>query len=138
MQPVPAVKRLGSAAILLAVPALVVAQALDSSLPRRPFFGVALAPGKTIGVAVTSVLPESTAAELGVLAGDLLTAIDGEPMHDAAGIIATMAAHRAGDGVAVDALRRFDMLNDYLRSFWQLVQQFLVASAKPVMALRYE
>jgi pimeloyl-ACP methyl ester carboxylesterase len=87
------------------------AQTLDESLPRRTFFGVSLAPAEAPGVSVTAVLPDSTAAALGVNAGDLITAIDGKPVADPAAVVAALTAHRAGEEIVVDLARAGEELH---------------------------
>ncbi len=57
------------------------------------------------GALVTNVLPDSPAARAGMKAGDVITAIDGQHMHDAADVSRAMSRALAGGELKVDYLR---------------------------------
>ena len=61
---------------------------------HRAFLGVKLATAPANGVAVASVQPGGPAARAGIVAGDLITSIDGQPITapgDVAAVLATLA-----------------------------------------------
>jgi pimeloyl-ACP methyl ester carboxylesterase len=103
--------RLPRAALLLAVFWVSVAQTcwsqtLSDPLPRRGWFGVALGANDDGGVTVTSVQPGSTAAEMGIEAGDIVRTVDGVAMRTPADVVAAIGhTHRAGDRVTLGIAR---------------------------------
>jgi dienelactone hydrolase len=80
------------------------AQSENEDLPRRGYFGVGLE--KTEGGArVFSVAPDSTAAAMGIIVGDVIEAVDGNPATAPEVVVATIAGHKSGESVQID-LRR--------------------------------
>ena len=73
-------------------------------LPRRGWFGVALAPHER-GAVVTSVVDGSSAAFAGIRAGDVITAVDDQPVPTPNAVIAAIARHVGGDTAAIDLVR---------------------------------
>jgi Do/DeqQ family serine protease len=57
------------------------------------------------GVRVANVMPSSPAAQAGVRAGDLLTAIEGKPVVDTTSLLNTVAALKPGSQAALTLLR---------------------------------
>jgi pimeloyl-ACP methyl ester carboxylesterase len=98
-----------AAALLLAPPAW--GEGVDGALPRRAFFGVALGTAVGEGVPVTSVLPESTAADVGIGAGDVIRMVDGVAMTTPAEVTAAFGRHRGGDVVDISLLRNGEHLS---------------------------
>ena len=57
------------------------------------------------GCLVTDVVPGSAADTAGLQAGDVITAVDGEPVADIPGIARVIRKHQLGDTVSVEFLR---------------------------------
>ena len=99
------------AALALAVLCAAVAysgwgQPSSSSLPRRGWFGVALGTDDAGKVIVTAVQPGTTAAEMGIEAGDVVLTVDGASMQTTADVIGAIGGtHRAGELVTLDIAR---------------------------------
>jgi len=79
-------------------------QSQDDILLRRAFFGVGLEKSAD-GARVTSVFPDSTAADAGIKAGDSLQAVDGQPTASPEAVIAAIGRHKVGDAVKIGFLR---------------------------------
>src|SRR6516225_9427012 len=98
---------LGLTALTLALPTS--AAALD--LERRALLGITAAPvppGAGLngpGVLAERVVADSAAAQAGIVAGDVIVSVDGQPLAVADDLLRAMRAHRAGDSVTVE-LRR--------------------------------
>jgi S1-C subfamily serine protease len=73
----------------------------------QAFLGVAGGdpPGGERGVLVTEVTPGSAAESAGILVGDRIVAIDGEPVVDLLGLAALVRSRRPGSEVTVDLVR---------------------------------
>lgn len=91
---------LAVAAVLALVAGAVAAQ---SDAPS-PFLGVSIADDPS-GAIVVDVLPDGPAADAGIQADDVLTAVDGETVDSAAALSALMADYAIGDDVELDVLR---------------------------------
>ena len=63
-----------------------------SELPRRGWFGVALAPHES-GAVVTAVVPGSTAAAEGIRVGDVIRAVDEIVPRSPDDVVAAIARH---------------------------------------------
>ncbi len=84
-------------------------------LERRGFFGARLSPipeeardAATDGVYIEGVFPESSASNAGFQAGDILVALDGEPLEGEDAVqtaVQRIAAHRATDRIDIAYLR---------------------------------
>ena len=67
-----------------------------------PFLGVALASDQQSGGAtIAGVIDGMPAAQAGIAAGSVITAVDGTAVSDAAGLQAAIAAHRVGDQISI-------------------------------------
>ncbi len=76
-----------------------------------PFLGVMLRnPAEGRGVEVVRVLPESAAHVLGLRKGDVILALDGQPVPDTDALGAALAGLRAGDVVSLTARREGEVL----------------------------
>ena len=73
-------------------------------LPRRGWFGVALAPHES-GAVVTAVVPGSTAAAEGILVGDVIRAVDEIVPRSPDDVVAAIARHAPGTTAVIDLLR---------------------------------
>ena len=93
----------GLAAITLSV----LAQTEVDSLSRRGYFGVGLEKDSG-GARVFAVSPGSTAAESGIVVGDVIEAVDGKAAVSPEAVVAAIGLHRAGDVVRIDLLRKAD------------------------------
>lgn len=79
-------------------------EALPSTPVELPFTG-ALTTATTRGLRVTYVQAESGAAKVGLLEGDVLTAVDGAPVRDEEALRDVLVARAPGDEVEVDLVR---------------------------------
>lgn len=86
--------------VLAWVAVVAVAQPTPDPLPRRGYFGVALEQSPA-GVRVTGVAPGSTAADAGVVGGDIITAIDGHATGTTGAVIGAIGSHRSGESVSI-------------------------------------
>ncbi len=95
--------------VLLALLALTVGKKLphpDEAPPPRPRIGVVLdARDRGEGAEVTSVAPGSPAAQAGLREGDVVTAVDGQPVTRNADLIAATAATPPGGERSLTVLR---------------------------------
>jgi S1-C subfamily serine protease len=105
----------------LAVPATTVSRVVDELVSRgrvsRGYLGVGLqpvalteafkrlAPGADLGLMVVSLEPEGPAARAGLLLGDVLTALEGTPLHDPGDVTAAIAGRPVGSAVRVSLIR---------------------------------
>ena len=81
------------------------ASSQTDSLPRRGALGVALGVDDAGAVRVTAVQDDSTAAELGIMAKDVIQAIDGVITRTPADVIAAVGKHVRGRNIAIDLVR---------------------------------
>jgi serine protease DegQ len=93
----------------LTVPATTIRRIVEALLARggripRGYLGVALQAVHG-GAIVLGVEPGSPAAAGGLIVGDIITALGGEPVADAAGVHAQLGSGSAGRELAVDVLR---------------------------------
>jgi membrane-associated protease RseP (regulator of RpoE activity) len=100
----PSLRALASRLLLTTV---LSAQKASDPLPRRGWFGVALAPlGEgAAGAAVTGVAPGSPAAVDGMKAGDVIRAVDGAAVRTPADVVTAIARHAPGSTAIVDVIR---------------------------------
>jgi membrane protease YdiL (CAAX protease family) len=75
--------------------------AAEAAAPRIGVIGEAR-PG---GCQVTEVVPGGSAEAAGLQIGDVITAVDGEPVADILGVVRVIRKHRVGDTVSVEWLR---------------------------------
>lgn len=80
------------------------AQRDTATLPRRGWFGVALGPHPD-GAAVTAVVEGSTAAAEGLLAGDVIRAVDAITVRAPGDVIAGIGRHAAGETAVIELVR---------------------------------
>jgi len=90
------------AAVLLLSLACAPSQA--QTLPRRAALGAKLGPAAG-GVAILDVLPGATAQQLGIAAGDVIVAIDGQPTDNPLALVRAMESLRGGDPIRIDYRR---------------------------------
>ena len=93
----------------LTVPASTIRRVVETLLARggripRGYLGVALQAVQG-GAIVLGVEPGSPAATGGLIVGDVITAIGGEPVEDAAGVHAQLGSGSVGRELAIDILR---------------------------------
>jgi dienelactone hydrolase len=86
--------------VLAAIVVVATAQRAPDPLPRRGYFGVGLEQSAA-GVRVTGVTPGSTAAAVGIAAGDFITAVDGRPADTTDAVISAIGQHRSGESVSI-------------------------------------
>jgi len=89
---------------LLSLCGPVLGQSGGDDLPRRGYFGVGLEKAEK-GARVFSVAPNSTAAAVEIVVGDVIEAVDGNPAVSPEAIVALIGRHKAGEPVKI-ALRR--------------------------------
>ena len=95
------------------IPASTVTRVVDDLLTRghvrRGYLGVGLhpveLPGGKPGLIVLSVEPEGPAAKAGVFVGDVLVALEGEPVADTDDVQAHLDGDRVGRAIAVELVR---------------------------------
>ena len=71
---------------------------------RRGFLGVEMAEAEN-GVLVRNVVPQSAAQVSGILAGDIITHIDGDPIESVHDMTMAIARHRPEEEIAMKLLR---------------------------------
>ena len=85
-------------------------------LQRRAFLGTAVKPmtdeerderklPATLGVEVANVIPDSSAAEAGVKAGDVIVAVDGAEIHDTREFVQKIAGRKGGTTLKLSYFR---------------------------------
>jgi membrane-associated protease RseP (regulator of RpoE activity) len=80
---------------------------------QKPFLGIQVDSTKTKtdgGIEVSAVLPNSTASAMGLLAGDIITAINKHPMAGMDDLQKEMGGAKVGDAITVDVLRKTEKL----------------------------
>ena len=91
-------------------------QIIDGQTPVHPYLGVSVTSvnalsarqqglSVTSGAQVTEVTEGGPAAEAGIQAGDVVTAIDGDEVTSADGLIITLREHEVGDTVTLTVVR---------------------------------
>nr|MBN1228121.1 trypsin-like peptidase domain-containing protein [Anaerolineae bacterium] len=75
------------------------------SQPARLPAGVAEELGQTIGMLVNKVQPDSPAEAGGLMVGDILVAIDGEPVESMDGVFAALTSDRVGQPISMTIVR---------------------------------
>jgi hypothetical protein len=89
----------------------VVRTAAPNVLPRPGvWLGITRGPadeagGDGPGVMIERVVPGGPAAGAGVLPGDVLTAVDGQPVDDLGGLVGVLGGHQPGDRVVLSVSR---------------------------------
>ncbi|HVY33756.1 MAG TPA: Do family serine endopeptidase [Caulobacteraceae bacterium] len=112
----------GSVGVGFAIPGPVVRQVVQTALGGgrsvvRPWLGVSaqtvtgdiarsLGMDRPQGVLVAEVYPGSSAARADLAQGDVILAIDGQPVNDASILNYRIGAHMAGDPVSIDFSRK--------------------------------
>jgi serine protease Do len=111
----------GSVGIAFAIPAAtvktVVAQLKDKGAVTRGWIGVQIQPvtadiaeslglKKAEGALIAEPQPDSPAAKAGILAGDVVTALNGETVKDARDLAKKIGAMAPGSSVKLDVLRK--------------------------------
>ena len=71
---------------------------------NKALLGVA-AESHTAGVHVISVPPDTAAAKVGIIPGDIIAAIDGKPLPDFDRLTARIGQHQPGDKIEVEIIR---------------------------------
>jgi len=72
--------------------------AAEADAPRMGVLGEA----RRGGCQVTEVVPGGAAETAGIRVGDVITAVDGEPVADIPSIARLVRAHRLGDTISVE------------------------------------
>jgi Do/DeqQ family serine protease len=120
------VSRSGSSSgVGFAIPAALVRRVVETAVGggrsvQRPWLGVrvqgvtadsarALGLDRPEGVLVTDVFPGASGARSGLVVGDQILAVDGQPVNDQAALNYLIATHKAGDAVTL-TLRRHGQL----------------------------
>ncbi len=88
----------------------------------RAHFGVDEAAGVMIG----TVAEESPAATAGLLVGDIITAVDGEPIGSRSDLIHRIGTHDAGEAVSIEV---------YREGSFQVLQATVEARSRPQLRL---
>ena len=91
------------------------AQLLVSGTPRRGYIGVAVQPvqlpqaqrteGRDRALLVVGVSPSGPAETAGVIVGDLILDVDGQPVSSPDDLLERLGAHKAGDNIVLSTLR---------------------------------
>jgi putative serine protease PepD len=55
----------------------------------------------TDGAFVTDIAPNSAASDVGLLSGDVITAVDGQPISSSQDVVASVQAHQPGDQIVI-------------------------------------
>jgi serine protease Do len=94
----------------------VVSDILEYGEVRRPQLGVTISDVNAVdaeayglsevrGADIGTVVPDSPAEEAGLQIGDVILAVDDEPIDDAADLTTTLAEHQPGDAVTLTVFR---------------------------------
>jgi putative serine protease PepD len=83
----------------------VVSQLLEDGSVEHAYLGVALSTSEQGGAAISEVTAGSPAADAGLEAGDVVTAIDGSPVETSAGLVSAVAARQPRDTVTLTVRR---------------------------------
>jgi putative serine protease PepD len=77
------------------------------------FLGVSLEARSDGGVGsiIATVQPDSPADEAGILVGDIVLAVDGEPVNGQAGLVAAIRDRNPGDTISIDLVRDGERLS---------------------------
>jgi putative serine protease PepD len=99
----------GSVGIGFAVPANTVRDVLPQlergAAPEHAYLGVSTSPAPGGGAQVADATAGGPAAEAGLAAGDVITAIDGEPVNDSEDVAQAIEDRSPGDDVSVTVTR---------------------------------
>ncbi|GEM_PF-1236948 len=74
-------------------------------LAQKPFLGVYLDYSSEEGVRISGAMAGTTAEEMGLLKGDILTEINGEPVSDITGLKEILSRQPIGESIAVQYMR---------------------------------
>lgn len=96
--------------VLTSIPCLAAGTARSDApepdaLPRRASLGVMLGSDPATATTITSIAPESAALDAQLRVGDVIRALEGQPVTSATEVQAVISRHRAGDTLQID-LRR--------------------------------
>ena len=110
-----------SSGVGFAIPAALVRRVVESAASgahtsQRPWLGVRASPvtadvarslgrARPEGVLVAEVYPGSPASRAGIAVGDLILALDGQPVNDQASINYIASTHRPGEALAAQVVR---------------------------------
>jgi putative serine protease PepD len=83
----------------------VVAQILSSGAVEHAYLGVSIGDAASQGATVETVQAGTPAAKAGLQAGDVVTAVDGKSVANAAALTATVSGHKPGDKVTLSYTR---------------------------------
>lgn len=78
---------------------------IGSQVTRLPEALAAKAGGQETGLLLVSVEAESPAGEAGLLVGDILVAIEGDPVPDTEALQTALGPDRVGESIRIDVLR---------------------------------
>jgi putative serine protease PepD len=99
----------GSVGIGFAVPSNTVREVLPElergAAPAHAYLGLSTAPAPGGGAQVAEATPGGPAADAGLAAGDVVTAIDGDAINDPDDVVEAIEDHEPGDRVAVTVTR---------------------------------
>src|SRR3954470_15161679 len=99
----------GNVGIGFAIPANTVKNVVDqlraSGKVSHAYLGVSSSDAKGAGAQIQQLTSDGPAADAGLSAGDVITAIGGKPVTDATALSALVDAHKVGDQVKVDVTR---------------------------------
>ena len=76
-----------------------------NSQPLTPELARALGVDAEKGAVVASIFPDTPAAEAGLLRGDVVVGIDGEPVDDQGGLVAAIGNRKPGETVQLEVVR---------------------------------
>ncbi|MFD0555809.1 S1C family serine protease [Stackebrandtia endophytica] len=99
----------GSIGVGFAIPSATATSTADQLIAggsvERAFLGVSMSAGGGTGAVVTDVQSDSPAADAGLRTGDIITAIDGQPVATPAEVAAAVQARKPGDTVTITYVR---------------------------------
>lgn len=100
---------------------------------KQPLLGVAAVPADITGVKVQRLLENTAAAKAGIHTGDIITAIEGEPVDSGCDLTSVIALYETEDQLDIDIIRNGQLMTiPVTLGFKTVKQQVWTACCQPV------